>query len=326
MRNGQVMLLLDLPREIRDTVYTHLFPPHTRITVIQHVSYDPGFRRQHFKVDKDSGALNLSILRTCSQLHDEVLPSLLRNLQVTLVVTNAIKFSELPANLAESTRELRFNDIPAYWTKPGDYPQYFPHLERVVTGVYIGRMSQALRDLTDMTQPSCRIGPSMQVARRVAESYFSQADFGHAHLSYTDQTLSAREAVNLLTPTNIPTRKIKPSVLIRVHFVNRRAADRQHYCSGITAEYDLANNQVVRADPVYFYRTLSESYKIGPRNSRNPNAWREFTCKQEKDLTDLLWKKHTTKQPWDGNGVTARTAPLGVPLKWDPMPRQWVAW
>ena len=320
------MLLLDLPCEIRDAVYTHLFPPHTRVTVTQHVSYDPGFREQHFKVNKDSASLDLSILRTCSQLHDEVLPSLFRNLQATLVVTNAIKFSQLPASLATLTRELCFSAIPMYWTKPGDYPQYFPQLEHIIAGVYVGRMSQALSDLTDMTQPSYRIDPPMQVARRIAKNYFAQADFGHAHLSYTDQTLSVREAVDLLTPTAVPTWQPKPSVLIRVRFVNRHTAKHQHYCSGITAEYDLAKNQVVRADPVYFYRIASEDYKIGPRNSRNPSAWREFTSKQEKELTDLLWKKHTTRQPWDGNGITARTAPFGVPLKWNPMPHDWGVW
>lgn len=74
------MSLLGLPQEVRDEVYTHLFPPCTRITVIQHMSYNSGYRRQLFELTKPTVGLSLSILRVCSQLHDEVLSTLLKNL------------------------------------------------------------------------------------------------------------------------------------------------------------------------------------------------------------------------------------------------------
>ncbi len=162
-------------------------------------------------------------------------------------------------------------------------------------------------------------GQPMDAARRIATNFFSQADCRLAQLCYADRRLLARETVDLLTPTNLPEARAKPLVLIRVCLVHERTANAQNYCSGIMADYHLTIDKVIQAKPVYYCREKKEHYKLGELGSRTPIGWTKFTLEQEGKLTELLWKLHAGKEPWDADGTLARTAPPGLPLKWDPL-------
>ncbi|KAK5942170.1 hypothetical protein PMZ80_006125 [Knufia obscura] len=319
------MSLLNLPQELRNEIYNDLFPSGTSITFTVNGCYTPNEQLQYLELGLFALHPYLSILHVCSQLRQEILSTLADNIYGILVITTAINFAKLPSTVMAMTKELYFKALPMDGTDPRHYASRFPRIVRIIAGTVINGMLDALYDFYE--EGEGLFNSREEGCKRVAEHYFAKY-FNSSQLYYPERFRTVGEVVSILTPVNLQELHHMPPVLIKARFINTRVAHTYLYCSGISAEYDVAARKVVRTAPAYFYRDkrVAPMLGLGPRGIRLPEAWIEFGLNQDQELKELLCEAHAKKSlKADGNTI-AGAIPPGINLGWEPLEKTSRLW